>query len=155
LFFSGEETAVSQVRGIVFGLLAAIIGLGGVGYAYYIKQVDYAPVDGRITGVSKICYRLLKNSKEPIRDTSVFLPKQEHPCPNVHVGFNQHRDTAHRIARFTLIDVSYVSPADGQIHSASVRKEENASHNQLTIGQMIEVRAHKRIANDILVDLFP
>jgi hypothetical protein len=152
---AGDAVDMPTMQGIIIGLVTASLGVGSVGYAYYIKQVDYAHVDGSITDVRNICYRLPKNSKVKIRDTSVFLPKDEHPCPEIRFGFNKDKDTQRRIARFTLIDVRYISPVDGQRHNTTIRKLSNISHSQLKIGQAIEMRAHKRNADEALVDHLP
>jgi hypothetical protein len=144
-----------QMQGLVIGLVTALLGMGGVGYAYYVKQTSYTPVEGRISDIRRICYRLLKNSKEVISDASVFLPKQEYPCPSIRVGFNHFKDEAHRIAHFTLIDVRFVSPVDGQQHKASVRKMANMSHQELKIGQAIKMRAHKQIAKEAILESMP
>jgi hypothetical protein len=146
---------MSQSQGIAIGLVTALLGVGGVGYAYYSKQMSYTPVEGQISEVRKICYHISRTSKKKVRNETVFLPSDERPCPSIRVGFNQYRDGPHRIAHYTLIDVQYVSPVDGQTHKTSVRTLANISHNQLKIGQAIAMRAHKKNADEALVDHFP
>ncbi len=146
---------MAQTQGVVIGLCAAVLGIAGVGYGYYVKQVDYVPVQGRIAEARKQCFQYTPMDRDLDKKGRKFMPSasDERPCPRpLFEADKDDYEISNRMVRFTVISISYVSPVDGKPHLLHMRKKSNASDNALQVGQPFALRAHKNRSDDALVD---
>ncbi|MGL5837426.1 MAG: hypothetical protein ACRCY3_02890 [Sphingorhabdus sp.] len=137
-------------KGLIIGSIAMLLGIGGTGYAFYVKQTDYAPVVAVVTKVETRCFQHSGGGDK--REYRSYVPSDERKCPEDFLGQTQHRDDFWSLARFNFVTYRYVSPVDGKSYEGVYRRSGYSDAPEMGVGAQIEVRAHKVEPGMSLVD---
>jgi hypothetical protein len=137
-------------RGAIIGGIIALLGVGGVGLAFYAKQNDYVPVVAVVSKVEMRCFRHLDAGDN--HKLTTFVPSDERKCPAGFAGMTQHDDDFWQIARLNFVTYRYVSPIDGKTYEGVIRRSGYVDVSDMAVGKPINIRTHKAKPAESVVD---
>lgn len=121
--------------------ILGVIAIGGAGYYYTDRALNYVEVEARIDGVSSECHLertkhyVVARKREWTRDGDCDL------VASIKADTPDYDDMT--IKRTTKVTVRYTSPADGKIHSSAYTFSGTGTDSGLTEGGAVHIMASK------------
>lgn len=128
---------------IFFAVLSGALVVAIVASTTMRRNIEFAPVLSRIQEVSEIC-ALMRDAEDATTASNRM------PCADaayLHVYQSEFRE--HVIQRTARVSVAYYAPETGELQSGSFDKVSYGPEPAYTVGETIEVKAHRVIAGHV------